>query len=344
MKKFRLKGQALALVLIIVVVSIIIAFAITGRILQDIKQQTQERASTRAETLAETTVEYLTQQLQSGTLVPQPATNALRFGISNQAPPSGTALDICRPDAQSLSQQCDTNSIAQISFFKMVVQFKMFSNESIETHLVQAGSPTAVSGANAQIIVHLDATDNATYNPAASSFLVKAFVRTPELKLVSECLVNINSLDNAAYSAPCQPNTNLRITPITCPDVTITLSDPNDPNTSSRTSTKSLGQKCAKVEPLGATAVSFYRIMPLLSAASASTAAYTTVSTTGVNPTAYELPVAQMAMINAGVYTGGGTPGQQVFQQTTRLILLNKSVPEVADYVLYNGSALPVSK
>jgi hypothetical protein len=88
--------------------------------------------------------------------------------------------------------------------------------------------------------------------------------------------------------------------------------------------------------------ISFYRIKPLLNTDEPSITPYMDISATGVDTNSFELPVPQMAVIHAGVYSGTTSSDQQVFQQSTRLILLNKAVPEVADYALYNGSTQPI--
>jgi hypothetical protein len=150
------------------------------------------------------------------------------------------------------------------------------------------------------------------------------------------------------------PDKYLKVTQDVCPEVTINLTQ--DPASATGKVTDKLGDKCFYVQNTAGfgNGVSFYRIKPLLSATNASVVPYIDISATGtsapITPAntatldAFELPVPQMAVINAGVYSGTSANDQQVFQQSTRLILLNKAVPEIADYVLYNGSANPIVK
>ncbi|MCC7304103.1 hypothetical protein IT418_01660, partial [bacterium] len=105
-----------------------------------------------------------------------------------------------------------------------------------------------------------------------------------------------------------------------------------------------LGDICFSIASNTGTNVSTYRIKPILTKSNEQDVPYIDVSVTGDSAHSYQLPIPQMAMITAGVYSGTTGNDHQVFQQSTRLILLNKSVPEVGDYVLYNGSTQPIKK
>lgn len=342
MKQLRVKGQALALVLIIVVVSVIIAFSITSRVVQDIRQQGEEKASTRAETFSEAAVENITLQIQSGQLAPNPsgAPTAL-FNISTESTPGMTTLGICDPNATNPENQCDANSIAQVGYYKMIVQFKSFDSENLEVFMTPpsgTGSTTPVPAANSKAIIHLKS--NTSFDIAGSKLLVKGFVRSAAgLQVLSECIIDINAPANATFN--CLPATMKITKKAECNDV---LVDSNLNAAGSENQTK-LGDYCIGIETVGS-GISSYRIKPLLKATDPAVVPYVDISVTA-DPTAnpnHELPIYQMAMITAGVYSGTAATDQQVFQQSTRLVLLNKSVPEVADYVLYNGSNNPVVK
>lgn len=331
MKQFRIKAQALTLVLIVVVVSIIVAFSITSRVIEDIKQQGEERASTRAEAFAESAVENLTQKLQQGKIVPQ--ANSVKYAISTQAV-SGAAetLNICDPNSTNVSEQCDPNSIAQVSYYNMVVQFKVFNSENIEVPLTNANTP--VKGNDSIMIVHLRTAGNTTFTPNTSKILVKGYAKTAtDVKLVSECVVTLGDLT----VSHCLPDNYLKTAKVNCDVVTLNLA--------TSTVKGQLGDTCFLVQnmPNWGNGVSFYRVKPLLTATGTETP-YIDFSATGTSTTSYNLAVPQMALINAGVYSGTSANNQQVFQQSTRLVLLNKAVPEIADYVLYNGSANPIVK
>lgn len=340
MKQLRAKGQALALVLIIVVVSVIVAFSITNRVVQDIRQQGEERASTRAETFSEAAVENITLQLQNGQLSPNPSSPTALFSISSKDQTGMTTLGLCDPEATDIENQCDANSIAQVGYYKMIVQFKLFDSENLEVFMAPptgTGSTTPASAANSKAIIHLKA--NPSYNVTDSKLLVKGFIRSATgLQVLGECLIDVNA---APATSNCLPAT-MKITKKTdCREVIV---DANLNDTVPGKATK-LGDYCFGVETVGS-GISSYRVKPLLKATDPAIVPYVDVSVTA-DPTVnaqHELPIFQMAMINAGVYSGTASSDQQVFQQSTRLVLLNKSVPEVADYVLYNGSNSPVEK
>ncbi len=338
MKQPRAKGQALALVLIVIVVSVIIAFAITSRVVQDIKQQGEEKASTRAETMAESAVENLTLKIQSSnpeTLKPA-GTPYKFFAISDQSPEnqSYTTLGLCSPTQTDVTKQCDKNSIAQINYYNQIIQFKLFDNESMEAFMVDTTSATSVAAANSTILIHLK--KNNSFTEATSKLLVKGFERTAtkELRVVGECVIGFSE-----GTTTCLPTT-LTMTSISCPSLLVdgNLADTN-PGISSV-----IGDICFSVSGAGASKISTYRIKPILAKTSADEVPYVDVSVTGDSAHSYQLQVPQMAMITAGVYSGTAGTDQQVFQQTTRLVLLNKSVPEIGDYVLYNGSTQSIKK
>lgn len=345
MEKFRTKGQALALVLIIVVVSVIIGYAITSRVIEDVRQQSEERASTRAETIAESAVENLTQKIQSGELQNATEGAVSVFGVSTQSPSNTQTvsnLGLCDPESTDVSKQCDGNSIAKVSYFNMIVQFKLFSNENIEVQMTELAATTPISGADGGITIHANKSDNNdSFSLEQSTVLIKALKRVlvngkPQLEVVGECIWDLGAA--AAPIGTCIPNNTLAMAPVTCPSIEIDT----DQNETTPTTQKVLGTNCMTIRPTGSNAVSFYRVKPLLKGGVEGKNSYIDISATGI--ATRRLPVPQMALINAGVYSGNTGSSQQVFQQSTRLVLLNKSVPEIADYVLYNGSEAPISK
>ena len=352
MKQPRVKGQALALVLIVIVVSVIIAFSITSRVVQDIRQQGEEKASTRAETIAETAIENLTLKIQSGDPLTAYAGASTRLiGVSTTNPSGGVGtLDLCDPTSTDVTKQCAANSVAQEVFFKQVIQFKVFDGENLEVFMASTASTTPVELAASRMIVHIKTDGNGKIDMTKpNSVLIKGYYRKlvsgqPELRLLSECVYDFNAAVKVAHCLPAATSNYMKITPLAhCPSVPIDA-DPTDTKPAIPTLLGDNDQ-CFQVEAAKAGyGVSFYRIKPIL-AAKTTDIPYIDVSATGAATPAYELPVPQMVFLNAGVYTGSASASdQQVFQQGSRLILLNKSVPEVADYVLYNGSGKAIKK
>jgi hypothetical protein len=355
-KQLRIKAQALTLVLIVVVVSIIIAFSITTRVIEDIKQQGEERSSTRAEALAQSAIENITQKIQSGDIVATADGASVQYGISSQNPTKTSVagnLALCDPNSEDVSKQCDAESLAQIAFYNMIVQFKVFNSENIEVHLTDSVNKGATSTFNTpkkddatRMIIHVRSNDD-TYVEGSSKLMVKGYSRTAsKLESLSECIISLS--DNTSH---CLPDKYMTVTHLAngCPDVTLNLSSTTT-GTSNTVSDK-LGDKCYLVQNTAGfgNGVSFYRIKPLLTAKDGKLpyidiSATGTVDQTNSSLADYELPVPQMAIINSGVYSGTSANAQQVFQQSTRLILVNKAVPEIADYVLYNGSGSPITK
>lgn len=348
MNQPRVKGQALALVLIIVVVSVIIGFAVTNRIILDVQQQSQERASTRAETIAESAIDNITQKIEAGEIVATNNNSTVSVAISTQAPANTTVtqtLGLCDPTQSDLSKQCDANSLAKISYFNQIVQFKVFNSENIEVPLVSPTSTTPLTNDRSAMIVHVK--KNPSFDEKQSSFMIKGFARVavngkPELRVVSECVWQIDQ-----GTASCLPDQYLTVAKIdTCPQVGIDT----DQNSATASVNTVLGDYCIRVQSKTGSGISFYRVKPLLKGGDGTSPAFIDVSATGLGTPAdtslapYQLPVPQMALINAGVYSGNTGSAQQVFQQSTRLVLLSKAVPEVADYVLYNGSENPIEK
>lgn len=347
MSQLRIKAQALALVLIVVVVAIVVAFAISNRVIQDTQQQGQERASTRAETFAESAIDDLTLQIQGGEVVPNE--HGQEYAISTESPSgipvANAPLAICDPNSTDVTKQCDPQSVAKILFYKYVLQFKYFDAENLEIFLTEPGTtPAAKSIQNdSGVIIYLEPNDS--YDPAKSKILIKGFTRgnaTKELRPVSECLIGVTE-----NSGACLPNI-LHVVSVTCPQ---NISIPTNNNTNTKFPVNPADFHCVSVsvskpaDRLGY-AIDLYRIRPILTKATGKTEVpYMSLSVTSNNATDYyRLPTFHMAMITAGVYSGTTASDQQVFQQKTRLVLTHKTVPEMADYVLYNGSDQPIRK
>ncbi|PIY16894.1 hypothetical protein CO112_01540 [Candidatus Dojkabacteria bacterium CG_4_9_14_3_um_filter_150_Dojkabacteria_WS6_41_13] len=340
----RVKGQALALVLIVVVVAVVIAFSISSRVVQDIKQQGAERASTRTETIAESAIDNLTLQLQSGKIVPDDTSP--EFNISNA--PGG--LGLCDPNSTDLAKQCDVQSTAKITYYPYVLQFKYFDAENLEIFMTSKDTTVTPNGTNdSGIIIQLYTDHNNSYDTQKSSILIKGFSRkSGELRSVSECVFDIDT----PTASTCLPNV-LSVAPTACPTLsvvnlagsTVTIAPPQSPDPEN-ICFKVFVNQVPPTNYRNSYAIDLYRIRPILTKASGyNDVPFVDITVSSNNSGgAFKLPVLHMAMITAGVYSGTGPTEQQVFQQKTRLVLLNKSVPEVADYVLYNGSSNPITK
>jgi len=344
--KKRVGGQALALVLIVIAISVVIAFAITSRVIEDIKQQGEEKSSTRAEALSESATEKITQMILSGELSPT-NTGIVSYSVGDSIGEGDTGkLDICKEDSDNLETKCDPKSSVEIAYYKMILQFKLFNSESIEVHLVHPDvqahkndtSPSysyVKRGNDTAILVHVrNPSEERTTSYNGSHLMVKSFWRTnpeAEVRLSAECVINLQS-----DTASCLPKNALQIAVKSCEAVKLTGSIADG---------KKLGDKCYTIRQASGNGISFYRLKPLLVAPSESNdIPYVDISVTGIGPNNFDLPEYQMAFINAGVYSGENGSDSQVFQQTTRLMLIHKSVPEIADYVLYNGSDQPITK
>jgi len=345
MAQSRVKGQALALVLIVVVVAIVVAFAISNRVIQDTQQQGEERASTRAETFAESAIDNLTSQIQAGAILPNP--NGAEYAISTEYPDSSipntnTPLGICDPNESDISQQCDADSLAKILFYRYVLQFKFFDAENLEIFMAEPDDTVRPNRTNdSGIIIFIE--NNTSYDETVSKLLIKGFSRnnsTKELRPISECLVGITG-----NNSDCQPDI-LQVTSISCP-TKIPVRTVNNTTTDFPDNIANFDcvQVSVKATQTAQHAIDLYRIRPILTKTSGGTEVpYVSLSVTGKAANSYLLPTYHMAMITAGVYSGTTASDQQVYQQRTRLVLLHKTVPEIADYVLYNGSDQPITK
>ncbi len=322
----RLKGQALALVLIVVVLAVIVVVSVSSRVATDIRQQGLERASARAESLAESAVDKVTQLLQqTPTLLDSGATVSFPLSSDSTDPSS---LDLCSPSSTDISTNCANESTAEAKVFKKIIKFKVLNSESIEGHLAKTGTGAAnVSGDNAKMV--LSAFSNSALSSTETSLYVRAFKNeNNDVKLVGECIWTL--LNSTVSSVQCLPTAG-GIVPFSmggsCPDAA------------------TYGDLCMGFAPSGS-AISFYRVKALLkpSGTQDPKTSFVEVSLRGNPDTSYDFPVAQMAFIRAGVYTGSQDNDQGIFQEVNRLILLNPAVPEAFDYALYNGSGEPVKK
>lgn len=341
-KIITIKGQALALVLVIIAVSIIVVLALTNRVLTDMKQQTQERIATRTETLADSAVDKITQMLDSGDL---PLTGAETQRFISVDPEGGSDpnyLGLCSPDEEDVNKRCDATSQATIVGYKGIFQFKLFNGESFEIPLTANKDDSPIAEEESKVLIHLK-TANQNFNIDNSAFLIKSYQRKEikgnrEVVLNGECVWKLNTTTNQkAQCIPKDSNGNdftIEATVVTCPQITIEGAD--EPIV--------LGDTCLEVQGLNDYPVSFYRIKPLLAGNVDNVVPFIEMSTTGAkSENQYQLNLYHMAIIKVGVYSS--QPGtEQVFQQKTRVYLPNLIVPEIADYVLYNGSDRPISK
>lgn len=345
MKDTRVKAQALALVLIVVVIAIIVAVAITTRVVQDIRQTGQEKASTRAETVAQSAVEDLSKMIEDGTLASQCDTQECDYVVGKQPasgggnPTAAGYLGLCDTTSTDPQTSCDIKSTASVQKFNKIIQMRLNNNESTEVNLASTTSQTKYTDADSQAIIHI--LSNNTYDASKSKLSVKAFARTSSgLVLIGECMWPLNSFNDTSAGATtnyCLPYDFFAASGLAqCPTVKITS-----------TTSKQLGDACLQLttKQYGST---FYRVKPILVAATgASGTPYVDFSATGADPNAgigYDLKVPQMALLRAGVYSANSGDAQQIYQQYTMIKLLNKSVPEEFDYVIFNGSNQPIVK
>jgi len=328
MQKRELKGQALALVLIVVVLAIIVVIAVSSRVASDIRQQGLERSSARAESLADSAVEKLTQILQNDpTLIDTISTEgSITYPISSDST-DPSSLDLCSASSTDLSTVCAIDSTAEATVFNKIIKFKVLNSESIESHLTTSGvSAPNVTGTDATLT--LSAFGNSELNLPESALYVRAFKNSgSEVRLVGECVWKLSG--NSVSTVQCMPSgTGISAQQVaSCPE------------------TAKYGSLCMQFVPSASEAVSFYRVKALLKPQTGTpNATSIELSLLGSESNNFDLPVAQMAFIRAGVYTGNQDNNQSVFQEANRLVILRPAVPEAFDYVLYNGSGDPIVK
>lgn len=339
MKTPKIKGQALALVLIVVVIAVIIVFAVSARVVSDIRQQSLERTSARAEGLAQSAVDNLTQKVNGGLQIGQTPGSKKVFGVSDVAP-SGVTVDgnlgLCSPTQVDVSKRCESSSVANVTSYNRIIKFRIGNSENFEVQITAPGLNQQKTGVNGGM--YLYASANNSFDAASlgkSAISIKAYNRYDpsglKTTLVSECVWDLNNIDSpGAAQIACSPASAIQITkPASCPD------------------TATYGSSCVKIEPTAGTGVSFYRVKSMLipAAGVTSDSSYIELSAIDTKPqSGYNFDLAQMAFIRALVYTTQGTANDTVAQDASRLMLINSSVPEVADYVLFNGSSEQIKK
>lgn len=333
-KQPRVKGQALALVLVMVVIAVVVVIAVTSRVTTDIQQQALERASTRAETIAESAIDKVTQQIQKGDISLRTGTQ--KYSIGDQTQGTVGSLGICTANTTDLSKKCSSESEVSIIPYNKIIKFKVNNGENLEAHLFPENTVQRSTGATSEIIASV--SDNDSFVDNQSVLLVRGFAVMTDptsnkltTRLVGECVWSVRGTSQNTVN--CEPGNGLRAIAVdSCPDV------------------NRYGAKCmsfrATAESGGAT---FYRVKAVLKGKNNHPNPNIEVSllsskATADPKTSYDLPVPQMVFVRAAVYTGESGGAQSIFQESDRIILVRPIVPEAFDYVLFNGSGDTLEK
>jgi Tfp pilus assembly protein PilX len=333
-KQPRVKGQALALVLVMVVIAVVVVIAVTSRVTTDIQQQALERASTRAETIAESAIDKVTQQIQKGEISLRTGTQ--KYSIGDQTQGTVGSLGLCTENTTDLSKKCASESEVSIIPYNKIIKFKINNGENLEAHLFPENAALRYTAGASEIIASV--SDNDSFADNQSALLVRGFAVLNDptsgkltTRLVGECVWSIRGTSQNTVN--CTPGDMFRGVALdSCPDI------------------NRYGTKCMSFRATPASGgVTFYRVKAVLKGKNNHPNPNVEVSllssvVTADPKTSYDLPVPQMVFVRAAVYTGESGGAQSIFQESDRIILVRPIVPEAFDYVLFNGSGETLEK
>ncbi len=310
----RIKASTLVLVLIVVGVVAAVMVYMLSKIQVQMQQEVLERGTTTAEQQALSALDKLTKEV-----IQQPEVYINKQEISlNEAP-----LNICEHNASEKERRCGEDSRVVFDKYKEIVQYSMRNDETIQ--ITMATKPHNTSRG-----IAIFTANGQTISGVSDELLVLAFKydNNVGLKAIGECAINYGTKQVSCLG-------NLGVKSRYNNKVVSTSDLLNDSVAST------YGPTLVEIVPINNDKVSFFRVKALL----ANINSTFPVSITGEinNGDIGELPEAQVIVMTAQVYSDN-TGDRQTYTEYTRMIWLHPAMPEVFDWVLFNGSDNPIRK
>jgi len=222
--------------------------------------------------------------------------------------------DICGPTGTfPEDKKCDADSVIKFQKFKKIIGYMIKNGETIQATISPIPNPS-VGGTPAWIEIHF------TPNTGGDTLLVTGYYMSgSELKIAGACTIRYATDASSVSGATCLGNLVYRV-----------YSPSTEENAQKYGTTRVL------VRPGGTQKISYYRVTYLTKS---NEPGY--LSITGSNYA--DMPLEQQIVFKAIAYSVGD-PAKRVKVAFSRSVMINPAVPEVFDWVLYNGSSASIVK
>ncbi len=309
----KLNASALVIVLLVIGIAAIVLVYMLSKVSVQQQQQTLEKVTNRSEAQAISALDKLTKEYIN---------NPQDFTITPSVALSDDSLNICSPDADNLDEKCAEESRVLMKEFKQIVRYSLKNDETIEVTMAESGS--TVSAANSGIAVFAD-PNTVLAGGKGDILLIMGFkydTATGALGVSGECVADFGSANKVSCLG----------------DLTVVGSS-NIANTVDSVK-NDYGRQVFQIR--STQPITFYRIKAL----TADATNVIPVSVSGPldsNDLPTDLPLKQVYVFTAIVYSTGSTK-KQTYTELTRMVWVHPQMPEVFDWVLFNGSNQPISK
>ena len=306
----KLSASTLVVVLVMIGITAIVLIYMLSKVAVQQQQQTLEKFTDRAELQAVSALDKLTRAYINKEV--DFDTNQPDFIPMDEAP-----LNVCEADASSLEDKCADGSKVYVRDYKQIIRYSLKNDETIEVTMAEGTNKT--NSANSLITVFAD--PNAGTPADVLLIMGYKYNASGVLNVAGECVVNYTGSISCLGDLQ---NVSAGIL-----------------NTSSNSNVdKDYGSRYFKIK--SNSGITFYRIKALLGNASSEIQVSATGDYTGSGKPA-DLPVKQVYVFTAIVYSPGAKE-RQTYTELTRMVWVHPQMPEVFDWVLFNGSNQPIAK
>ncbi len=303
----KIKGSSLVLVLIVLFISAIMLFFTMSVLVFQSKQVKTEQEKNSADLFAKSALDLLTNEVIQDT-------NA--FLSNTEQSRTLRDMNICDEDQTSVEKKCKDDSKVDIYKLKYILAYRLKHDESLQVTLAQKDQAPTVSAIDV-IFTNQDADNHTDRYVITAYYYTNPGHSNSELKTTGSCVV---SFEDTVTGSTCLGGIT----------ITTGLNIPSD--------RASYGDNRFRLTFNNAsTRPHFVRIKGLYSA----TDKVTWVSVTGVDYS--DLPLIQEVVFKADVY-GFDQTNEIVHSKLVKTVFVNASMPEVLDWVFYNGSNQSVAK
>ncbi len=309
----KVKGSTLILVLVILFVASLLLFFTMSALVSQTKQVKVEREKSKADLFAESALDSLTKKFLEN---PDDFLNNYVSGDSLTVPLSNSSngLGICDPSATDIEKKCSADSYVNIKKFKYIFGFKLKHDETVQVTLAKENQNPTVSD------IDFEFTDPNPSSEQQKYLVTSYYYENPTsnnrvLKVAGSCTVTFT---NNSTDVACLGNISGSI-----------LSVPADKT--------DFGTRRVRFTFPTNYYPHFVRIKGLYSDVNK----FTWVSITGKDYS--NLPLEQMVLFDSHVYTYDNN-NEVIHSHLVKTILVNPQMPEVMDWVFFNGSNQSVVK
>ncbi len=307
----RIKGSTLVLVLIILFVASLLLFFTLSTLVSQTKQVKVEREKNKADLFAESALDVLTKKFVDN---PNDFINNYVSGNSTSVKldDSANGLNICGSHYSDITKKCSDDSQVVAKKLNYVYGFKLKHDETLQVDLAKRGQTPTVNKVDLEFTMPNLTTKQDRF--LITSYYYQGSGSNIKLKVGGSCNVMFN-------------RTN---TDVTCLGniAGAVLGVPSDK--------QNYGERRVEFTFSG-NKPHFIRIKGIYS----DTSKFAWISVTGANYS--DLPLPQMIILDANVYTYGNN-SEQLHSHLVKSIMINPQMPEVFDWVLFNGSNQSIVK